>query len=100
VPTPALIAVLSLYALASAVTFVAYGLDKAAAARATGGRGRIRERTLHLFELFGGWPGALLAQRCFRHKTIDPTFRLVFWAIVLLHAAAWGVFLWWRLSGS
>jgi uncharacterized membrane protein YsdA (DUF1294 family) len=75
------------YLPASLVTVAAYGLDKRRARRA--GARRIRERTLHLLELFGGWPGALWAQQAFRHKTRDRAFRLVFWALVGLHLLAW-----------
>lgn len=78
--------ILGVYALASLITFAAYGLDKRAARL---GRCRIPERRLHLFELLGGWPGAWLAQRTFRHKTFDPAFRRVFLAIVTLHVIAW-----------
>lgn len=33
------------------------------------GRWRTPENTLHVAELLGGWPGALVAQQLFRHKT-------------------------------
>jgi uncharacterized membrane protein YsdA (DUF1294 family) len=33
----------------------------------------------------GGWPGALIGQRQFRHKTQKVTFRIVFWLVVVLH---------------
>src|SRR5262245_60592031 len=81
---------LSLYALASLITFITYGLDKRAARLS---RRRIPERRLHQLELAGGWPGAWLAQRLFRHKTYDPRFRLIFRAIIALHVAAWIVIL-------
>lgn len=81
-----LIVILAVYLLASVVTFIAYGLDKRAARLS---RRRIPERRLHCCELLGGWPGAWLAQRTFRHKTVDPAFRRVFLAIVFLHIAAW-----------
>ena len=80
----------SLYLAASLLTFAAYGIDKH---QATRGQRRIRERTLHLLELAGGWPGAALGQLLFRHKCRKLTYRLVFAAIVTVHAVAWGWFL-------
>lgn len=77
-----------LYALASLVTFAAYGLDKHRAVR---GRWRIPERTLHGLELFGGWPGALLGQAVFRHKRRKLTYMAVFVGIIALHAAGWAI---------
>ena len=53
--------------------------------RAEAGAWRIPEATLHLGELAGGWPGAFLAQRQFRHKTAKISYQAVFWLIVLLH---------------
>ncbi len=74
------------YAAVSLVTLAAYGLDKR---RAVQRRRRIPERTLHLFELLGGWPGALAGQTLFRHKRRKFSYMAVFAAIVALHAAAW-----------
>lgn len=91
-----LIAVLAVYALASLAAFVAYWADKRAA---QAGRARVRERTLHIYELLGGWPGAFLAQRLLRHKTRDVSFQAVYWLIVLLHAAGWGVAAWMGMRG-
>lgn len=82
--------ILALYALASALTFVAYGIDKRRAAR---GRRRIAERTLHLMELAGGWPGALAGQAVFRHKRRKGRYMLVFGAIALLHVLAWAAWM-------
>lgn len=45
------------------------------------------ENMLHLLEFLGGWPGAFLAQRLFRHKTAKTSYQAVFWLIVLLHEA-------------
>lgn len=42
----------------------------------------------HLLALIGGWPGALLAQRLYHHKTKKPSFRFVFWLTVLGNCAA------------
>ncbi len=74
------------YAVVSAVTFAAYGLDKGRAVR--GGR-RVAERTLHGLELLGGWPGAIAGQAVFRHKRRKTGYMLVFLGIVALHVAGW-----------
>ena len=66
----------------SLLTFLAYRSDKR---RAEAGKWRIPESTLHLAELAGGWPGAFVAQRTFRHKTSKVSYQAVFWLIVLLH---------------
>lgn len=78
--------VLAAYPLASLISFIQYWQDKANALR---GRWRTTENVLHLIELLGGWPGALVAQQCFRHKTRKASYQLVFWAIVATHQAVW-----------
>lgn len=78
---------IALYAVASGLSFVMYGIDKNAARR---GRRRTAEATLHLFELLGGWPGALIAQRLFRHKTRKLSYQLVFWGAVAANCVAVG----------
>jgi uncharacterized membrane protein YsdA (DUF1294 family) len=74
-PGPARSALFGAYVLLSAVSFVVYGADKLAAKH---GRWRTPEATLHLLALAGGWPGALAAQRVFRHKVSKQPFRSVF----------------------
>ena len=76
------------YAGMSLIAFFAYRLDKSAARTH---RWRTQESTLHLFELLGGWPGALIAQGSFRHKTRKLSFQIVFWLVVALNlgALAW-----------
>jgi uncharacterized membrane protein YsdA (DUF1294 family) len=81
VPLP----VLAGYGVMSLVAFMLYRRDKRAA---QGGKARTRERTLHLADLLGGWPGGLLAQDRLRHKTRKAPFQLVFWATVALNCAA------------
>lgn len=66
----------------SLFTFFAYGSDKR---RAEAGEWRIPEATLHLAELAGGWPGAFLAQRVFRHKISKVSYQVGFWMIVLIY---------------
>jgi uncharacterized membrane protein YsdA (DUF1294 family) len=68
--------------LVSVITFFTYRSDKLRARR---GDWRIPESTLHTLELFGGWPGAFLAQRIYRHKTIKRSFQFAFWSIIVCH---------------
>lgn len=81
------VAYLTVVVVMSVVCFVSYGLDKRKAA--TGGQ-RVPERTLHVLAFLGGWPGGLLGQRRFRHKTKKIPFRIVFWALVFLHVVIVG----------
>ncbi len=83
---PLLVALI--YAGMSLIAFFAYGLDKSAARTH---RWRTQESTLHLFEFLGGWPGALIAQGSFRHKTRKLGFQIVFWLII---ATNLGVLAW------
>lgn len=69
----------------SAVTYIMYWLDKFAAQK--NGQ-RTPESALHLFGLAGGWPGALIAQQQFRHKTIKQPFQTIFWGTVLINVTA------------
>jgi uncharacterized membrane protein YsdA (DUF1294 family) len=80
--------VLATYAVASAVTFAAFARDKRAASR---GQRRTSEATLHFLELFGGFPGALLAMVLMRHKSRKPAYVGVVIVIALMHAAAWSL---------
>lgn len=76
--------IVGFYALMSVASFSMYALDKTAAQR---GAWRKAESTLHLVGLAGGWPGALVAQRIFRHKTNKKTFQLAFWFSVVANCA-------------
>ena len=84
-------AVLGLYVVVSVIAFLTYGHDKSAAVR---NARRTPENTLHLFGLLGGWPGALAAQRLFRHKSSKASFQTTYWITVALNCAALG----WLLS--
>ncbi|MCB1608893.1 MAG: cold shock and DUF1294 domain-containing protein [Xanthomonadales bacterium] len=64
---------------------VLYGLDKWAAKR---DRQRTPEATLQLCALLCGWPGALLAQQVFRHKSSKRAFQFKFWLMVALNVSA------------
>ncbi len=74
------------YAVASAVTFVVYAIDKRRARRA---EWRVPEATLQTLALLGGFPGAYAARRAFRHKTRKVGFSWTLHAIAALHLAAW-----------
>ncbi|SFW29400.1 MULTISPECIES: DUF1294 domain-containing protein [Pseudomonas] len=74
------------YAVVSVVAFLLYWSDKR---KARADAWRTPENVLHALELAGGWPGALLAQQLFRHKTRKVSFQVVFWFIVLLHQVFW-----------
>jgi uncharacterized membrane protein YsdA (DUF1294 family) len=54
------------YGSVSLVAFLLYWSDKR---KARADAWRTPENVLHAVELAGGWPGALLAQQVFRHKT-------------------------------
>ena len=76
------------YILLSLIAYVMYCVDKAAASR---GYRRTPENTLHFVDLLGGWPGGLVAQHQFRHKTVKASFQFTFWLTVLVNLAiaAW-----------
>ena len=77
---------LTIYLTMSVLAVFLYWRDKRQA-QADGWR--TPEKILHAVELLGGWPGALIAQQIFRHKTRKVSFQVVFWLIVLLHEAFW-----------
>lgn len=82
--------VLGGYAVISLIAFAAYALDKSAA---QDGHWRTPENTLHLLALFGGWPGALVAQNRLRHKSSKTSFLVVFWMTASLNCALLGLYL-------
>lgn len=79
------VTLLAAYGLLSVVAFFMYGEDKSAAEQ---GRWRTPESTLHMLALVGGWPGALIAQRFFHHKTTKQPFRTIFWITVMANCVA------------
>ena len=78
------------YAFFSAISCLAYFVDKLAAQRGTE---RVPEAGLHLIDLLCGWPGGLVAQGFFRHKVSKQSFQRVFWVIAAANvgAVAWFV---------
>ena len=84
---PALVTLV--YLVMSAVSYIAYVLDKDAAGKRR--RQRTSEAALHLLDVLGGWPGALIAQQQIRHKTVKASFQAGFWRSVMVNLAAVGV---------
>jgi uncharacterized membrane protein YsdA (DUF1294 family)/cold shock CspA family protein len=82
-----------LYLGASIAAFFMYWLDKSAALN---GHWRTKESSLLFWGLIGGWPGALIAQRLFRHKSAKVEFQISFWVTVLVNIGALG----WVLTPS
>ena len=82
------------YLLVSLATYWLYRHDKR---RAREGRWRVPEKMLHAAALYGGWPGALIAQQRLRHKTRKLRFLMPFWGIVLVHQLFW---VYWLLPGE
>jgi uncharacterized membrane protein YsdA (DUF1294 family)/cold shock CspA family protein len=76
------------YVVASFIAVLLYAFDKAAAMNK---RWRTTESTLLIAGLLGGWPGALIAQGMFRHKSRKVEFLAPFWISVAINCAllAW-----------
>lgn len=68
--------------ISSLATFILYAWDKR---QARLDRWRVPEKRLHLLELAGGWPGALLGQQILRHKSSKQSFLTIFWLILSAH---------------
>ena len=77
-----------LYAIASAIAFAAFAVDKRAAEQRSW---RIPESTLHVLEVLGGWPGAMLGSQLLRHKTTKNSYRCGFWVCTVFNVAAFVV---------
>ena len=73
------------FVLINVLTIAIYGADKMAARK---GMRRVPEATLLAFGVTGGWPGAILGQQLFRHKTQKQPFKTYFMLSVILSIAA------------
>ncbi|MEW4486916.1 DUF1294 domain-containing protein [Thalassoglobus sp. JC818] len=82
IPSMMNIAILLGYTILSLITYVIFADDKR---RAQTGKWRWEERQLHMLSLFGGWPGALVAQRKLRHKNRKVAFQVTMLAMILLN---------------
>ena len=73
------------FLLVNVLTVVIYGVDKLAACK---GWRRVPEITLLVFGVVGGWPGAIVGQQCFRHKTQKQPFKTYFVISVIVNIVA------------
>lgn len=80
------------YWFLSLLVMFLYGLDKAHAATH---RWRVPEVYFHLLELMGGWPGALMAQNDFRHKTRMSSYLWILRGIIAIHLMIWVIYFYW-----
>jgi uncharacterized membrane protein YsdA (DUF1294 family) len=91
------IAAITLWMISCSLVLIAlYKIDKS---KAVNGWSRIPERSLLTTAAIGGWPGALLAQKWFRHKTRKQSYRRLLWlciaaniAVVVVLLGAWHTF--------
>ena len=72
------------FLLANLLTLIIYGADKMAARKAWR---RVPESTLLVFGIVGGWPGAIVGQQLFRHKTQKQPFKSYFFISVVVSIA-------------
>lgn len=90
-------AVAAWYVVMSLLALVLYWRDKRAA---VAGKWRTPESTLHLFELLGGWPGAWIGQKVFRHKCSKMSYQVEFWFMAVLNILGLAYFTYGRLTGD
>ncbi|MEO9655420.1 DUF1294 domain-containing protein [Marinomonas sp.] len=59
------------------------------------GHWRVSEFKLHLLSLLGGWPGAMLSQKLFRHKVSKKRFRRLHYLMIFINLllSASGIYL-------
>lgn len=85
-------AVIPTAVVTGAVTTFLYFRDRQIAAGRAATTWRIAERTIHLWELLGGWPAGILCRRLLHHKSRKTGFRLVSLLCMAVNLAV--VFLW------
>lgn len=73
---------IALYLGMSLLTYGVYYFDKKAAQQ---NARRIPEKSLLFLGLLCGWPGAIIAQQQFRHKTRKQPFKSLLWLSVALN---------------
>lgn len=81
----------AIYIVCSGGAYRSYRNDKKAALRK---EWRTDEVELLTWGLFGGWPGALVAQHQFHHKTRKSDFQIAFWTTVVLNCLGLAIVAW------
>jgi uncharacterized membrane protein YsdA (DUF1294 family) len=69
-------------AIASGITFILYGFDKAQSKK---GGFRVPEMVFHLLALSGGFPGGWIGRAMFHHKTKKVFFVFVLAVSTVIH---------------
>jgi uncharacterized membrane protein YsdA (DUF1294 family)/cold shock CspA family protein len=80
------------YWIFSLLNMFLYGADKANAATR---KWRVPEVYFHILEILGGWPGSLIAQNDFRHKTRPSSYLWILRGIIAIHLMAWVIYFYW-----
>ncbi len=78
----------NIYLALGIVSLLLYGWDKYQAQR---GGWRLRETTLHFWDLLGGWFGGTVAQLAFHHKLKKASYQLTHWLLLPINV---GVMYW------
>lgn len=78
------LSLIAFYAAMSTITFIIYAKDKSAA---RSDAWRTPESTLHTLSIFGGWPGATIAQSFLRHKSKKLSFKVTHWLTIVANCS-------------
>lgn len=81
----------AVYFILSVVSYLMYKFDKQIAVtrkkKKQEYQGRTPEKNLHLADVLGGWPGALVSRAVYNHKTSKTSFIRIFWLTVAINIA-------------
>lgn len=66
-------------------SFSAMAYDKSKSKQNTDGKGRVKENSLLIYSLIGGFIGCLIGMYKLRHKTKHASFKITFWGSMVLH---------------
>lgn len=84
------------YALMSMITLLVYKWDKRLASNPSTKMMRVPERSLHILAIACGWPGALIAQQWFRHKSKKRAFIFGLWVTIFINCGLLGYLYYWQ----